>query len=92
MGERGTLLWDGGAALELAVVTADTGFTRKDTRTTVDAGPIGREGHLGCLDEMYAALAEGRASQTDCRDNAKTMAMVFAALESSRLGGTRVPV
>lgn len=48
----------------------------------------GQEGHAGCLDEMFTALREGRPAETDCRDNIKSVAMVLAAVESSRLGKT----
>jgi predicted dehydrogenase len=42
--------------------------------------------HEGCLDEMFAALAEGRKPETDSSDNIYSMAMVLASLESARLG------
>ena len=44
----------------------------------------GREGHAGCLDEMFAALSEGRKAETDCEDNIQSMKMVFGAIESSK--------
>ena len=46
----------------------------------------GREGHEGCLDEMFNALLQERKPETDCRDNIKSMAMVFGALESAKKG------
>jgi predicted dehydrogenase len=46
----------------------------------------GREGHEGCLDEMFNALIQGRKAETDCRDNINSMAMVFGALESAKTG------
>ena len=46
----------------------------------------GREQHAGCVDEMLAALGEGRPAETDCRDNIKSIAMVLAAVESAREG------
>ena len=33
---------------------------------------------------MFAAIAEGRPAETDCTDHLKSLAMVFAALESFR--------
>ncbi len=47
---------------------------------------IGNEGHVGCLDEMFMALIEGRKAETDCSDNIKSMAMVFGAIESAKTG------
>ena len=35
---------------------------------------------------MFDALLEGRKAETDCSDNIKSMAMVFAALESAGAG------
>lgn len=46
----------------------------------------GQEGHRGCLDEMFQALAEQRKPETDGTDNIKSMAMVYGALQSAREG------
>ena len=79
-GDRGALLWDGSGhpAVEL------TG----DATPNAPSAPApyrGRNGHAGCLDEMFAAIAQGRpAAETDCTDHLKSLAMVFAALESFR--------
>ena len=48
-------------------------------------------GMHGGLREMLAFLRKGTAPQTECHDNIKSLAMVFAAMESSRRG-RRVPV
>jgi hypothetical protein len=51
---------------------------------------------LGCLDEMFTALINNRKAETDCRDNIKSMAMVFGALKSAEeqrkvsLGRTKI--
>ena len=47
---------------------------------------MNNEFHEGCLDEMFAALDEGRKPETDSSDNIYSMAMVLASLESARLG------
>jgi len=39
--------------------------------------------HEGCIDEMIESIKVGRKAQTDCRDNIKSLAMVFAAIKSS---------
>lgn len=46
----------------------------------------GPEQHGGAIAEMLDALDSGRLSQTNCFDNFKSMAMVFAAVESARTG------
>ena len=51
----------------------------------------GVDGHNGCFAEMFAALREGRKAETDCSDNIKSMAMVHAALQSSR-EGRKIPI
>jgi hypothetical protein len=45
----------------------------------------------GALHEMLAFLRTGKVPQTECHDNIKSLAMVFAAMESSRKG-KRIPV
>jgi predicted dehydrogenase len=66
--------------------SAEPGFIRTVRRVEAKAAWNGREGHDGCLDEMFAALEEGRPAETDCTDNIKSMAMVFGALESAKTG------
>ena len=57
----------------------ETGFLNHFKRIEAPVNWQGREGHEGCLDEMFDALLEGRKAETDCSDNIKSMAMVFAA-------------
>jgi len=87
IGSRGTARWDG-RSMPVAEIADEAagGFIRPVRR--VEAGTVwnGREGHAGCLDEMFAALEEGRPAETDCADNLKSMAMVFGAIESARTG------
>jgi predicted dehydrogenase len=89
-GEQGTALWDGAGTPYADVVAAGTNddgkFLREFTRVDANVNWSGRSGHAGCLDEMFAALAEGRRAETDCRDNIKSMAMVLGALDSAKLG------
>lgn len=87
-GSKGTAIWDGtNAPYCEVVVDNDTNQFIYETRR-VEAVSLwnGREGHIGCLDEMFNALLEGRKAETDCADNIKSMAMVFGALESARKG------
>jgi predicted dehydrogenase len=39
--------------------------------------------HSGCLENMFNALAASKKPMTDCTDNIKSIAMVFAAIKSS---------
>jgi predicted dehydrogenase len=43
------------------------------------------------LREMLTFLRTGKRPQTECHDNVRSLAMVFAAIESARLG-RRVPI
>jgi len=88
-GEKGTAIWNGDEAPYAVVVAPgdQSGKFHKDyVKVEADMAWTGRGGHAGCLDEMFAALAEGRPAETDCRDNIKSMAMVLGALESARTG------
>ncbi len=38
------------------------------------------------LDEFFAAIKEDRQPECNARDNLKSLAMVFAAIESSKSG------
>ena len=90
MGSAGTAIWDGINA-PYAEVVADPqqeGFQRDARRVEAEASQNipGPEGHFGCLDEMFAALNEGRPPETDGSDNIKSLSMVFGAVESARRG------
>ena len=87
-GSHGTALWDGKNLpyAESLLPGQTEGFTRKTERVEAEASWNGREGHDGCLDEMFSALLEGRKAETDCTDNIKSMAMVFGAIESAKTG------
>lgn len=89
VGSQGTLIWDGDAAPYCSVPAseqAENGLLRRTERITPSAPWTGNEGHAGCLDEMFAALREGRKAETDSSDNVLSMAMVFAAIESAARG------
>ena len=43
-------------------------------------------GQHGALREMLSFLRTGKTPQTECHDNIKSLAMVFAAMQSARTG------
>lgn len=93
-GSKGTAIWDGENEPYAALPEGDVqpgNLWRNERREEAKANWNGRPQHAGCLDEMLAALTEGRTAETDCRDNIKSIAMVFAAVESAR-EGRKVPV
>ncbi|OKP66502.1 oxidoreductase [Paenibacillus sp. P3E] len=88
-GDLGTAVWDGEGmpyAEKVADGVADGKFIRDYERVEGVAVEMKDTFHHGCLEEMFQALAEQRPAETDCRDNRKSMAMVFGALESARTG------
>lgn len=87
-GSRGTAIWDGIAAPygEIVADSDSQEFIRKTERVEATLSWSGREGHWGCLDEMFSALLENRKAETDCTDNIKSVAMVFGALQSAKRG------
>lgn len=88
IGSKGTAIWDGEHApyCEITNNTQEQKFFNDYHRIDSEVTWSGYEGHWGCLDEMFQALIEGREAETDSADNIRTVAMVFAALESAREG------
>ena len=85
-GSGGTASWDGDHRPVAEIVDGDEGFFRPTKKVEVPDIWTGKQGHFGCLDAMFEALEQDRPAETDCTDNIKSVAMVFAALESARTG------
>jgi predicted dehydrogenase len=88
-GERGTAIWDGHREPYAEIVAAgdQSGkFIRDFERVDSVLPEMANTFHHGCLDDMFAALEDGRKPETDCSDNIYSMAMVLAALESAKTG------
>ena len=59
----------------------------------VPATYTGNTGHAGCLDEMFAARAAGRESDTSYTDNIRSLAMCHAAIAiASARRGARIEI
>jgi len=91
IGDRGTLLCEHDQEPHGQVVAGDKGFHRPLKDVKVAKSPLKFGGMHGALREMLAFLRTGRKPQTECHDNIKSLAMVFAVIESNRKG-RRVPV
>jgi predicted dehydrogenase len=93
VGSRGTLTWDGEAALAANVVDGDEGFFRPlrpvDVPPAPDPGMT--MGHVSVIAEFLDAIDDGREPETGGRDNIRSLAMVFAAIDSAA-ARKRVPV
>ena len=87
-GSKGTARWDGSNLpfYEVVDTTRPIQFMSKTKFETAPSTWEGREGHWGCLDEMFGSIEENRLAETDCTDNIKSMEMVFGALESAKSG------
>jgi predicted dehydrogenase len=87
IGTKGTLLWDGETKFSANVVTGNEGFLRPTAPIEVAAAdPEETKGHASVLVAFIDALEAGREPETVGADNLKSLGMVFAAIESSRLG------
>ena len=90
VGSRGTAIWNGLDAPYAEIPQGD-GFLRSCRRVETSVDWHGPDGHAGCLDEMVAALIVDRQPMTHSADNAKSLGMVLAAIESAGSGEV-VPV
>ena len=70
--------------IDANVVTNDTGFFRDLAPIEVlPADPAQTQTHASVIVEFVTALREGRPPETVGSDNIKSLAMVFAAIESA---------
>jgi predicted dehydrogenase len=90
IGERGTLVYDHDQSPKGQVIANKEGFFRQLKDVQVPPERLKFFGMHGALREMLAFLRKGTTPQSQCHDNIKSLAMVFAVIESSRKG-RRVP-
>lgn len=93
IGSKGTMRWDGINAPYYEIPDYDyignkgNPFAERNyVRIVPETEWNGLESHAGAIQEMFDALEEGRDAETDCKDNLKSMMMVFGALESAEVG------
>lgn len=86
IGTRGTLLWDGAERFEASVVSGGEGFFRDLSPLNVPEAPKSdlTHGHASVIANFLDAIEAGRQPETASRDNIKSLAMVFAAIDSAR--------
>jgi predicted dehydrogenase len=85
IGSKGTLLWDGEAGFVGRVVDGDEGFFRplKDIDVPPPRDPRETESHTSVIASFLDAIDSGRQPETAGADNIKSLAMVFAAIQSA---------
>ncbi len=88
VGENGTATWDGTGTPAVAdVVSARGEFLSKTETFTAAVEPDVPGGIAGSLRDFIRALENpGHTPMGECHDNIKSLAMVFAAIESAATG------
>jgi predicted dehydrogenase len=86
IGDKGTFIYEQDKPPFGQVVASKKGFNRKlkDVRPT--AARVKYHVMHGALREMIDFLKKGKIPQTECRDNIKSLAMVFSSIESAKKG------
>lgn len=88
IGEQGSVTWDGGDTFQAQAIAETGGF--RSTYDDIEIPPhestdkVG--GHAGLMREFVRCVQTGTMPETSCTDNIKSLAMVFGAIESARLG------
>jgi len=88
VGEKGSLLYDHDREPAGEVVAGDEGFHRPKKELVPAKSTLKHTGMRGGIREMLACLRKGTPAQTECHDNIRSLAMVFAAIESAAKGKT----
>jgi predicted dehydrogenase len=85
-GTKGTLLWDGFDKFEANKVIGETGFFREVAPLEVPppADESQTHGHASVIADFLKAVKTGGVPETAGSDNIRSLAMVFAAIESAR--------
>lgn len=86
IGDVGTMLYEKGGDPWGELVAGEEGFSRPVKPLEVAEVEMEAGGQHGALKEFLACLREGTMPQGECRDNIRSLAMVFGAIESSRRG------
>ena len=86
VGPGGTAQWDGEGAPTASVVTGKDGFLRDFETVTAEVSSDVPGGIAGSLGDFLNALHTGATPMGECHDNIKSLAMVFAAIESAQTG------
>ncbi len=86
VGPKGTARWDGHGSPVADVVVKPGGFHSECEQRHEHVDDASPAGIGGSLRDFLHALETGATPMGECHDNIKSLAMVFAAMESSRTG------
>ena len=86
IGSKGTLLWDGEDAIAASVVDAEEGFFRPLRSVPIPDWPDSNvtNEHVSAIENFLDALDGRGTPESAGTDNIKSLAMVFAAIDSAR--------
>ncbi len=85
VGPTGSAIWEKNGTPYAELVSGNDGFIRPVSR--VEEPPTAADGGIkGSLKEFLRALETGETPQGECHHNLKSLAMVFAAVESAKRG------
>lgn len=84
VGQKGTIIYENDRPPYGQVASGRKGFIRPQRDIKAPPARMKRSAMQGSLAEMLEFLRSGKAPQTECHDNIKSLAMVFAAIDSAR--------
>jgi predicted dehydrogenase len=90
VGAKGSLLWDGADVIRIEALAPGERIglfapvAQVEPPALVEGDRIG--GHFGVLSDFVAAVRAGSEPETAGRDNIRSLAMVFGAIESAETG------
>jgi predicted dehydrogenase len=85
-GSKGTLLWDGAEGFDAHRVASEEGFLREQEELSVPEAinDFETHGHASVISAFLKAIETGVPPETVADDNIRSLAMVFAAIESAK--------
>lgn len=86
VGARGSAVWDGRHAPRAEIIAAVEGPSARVREVRPAVGTADAVGIEGTLRDFVRALRTGVLPMGECHDNIKSVAMVFAAMESAATG------
>ena len=90
VGAKGSLSWDGADAIRIEVLGSGERQGLFDPVKPVEPPALAESdrigGHFGVLSDFLAAVRFGAQPETAGRDNIRSLAMVFGAIESAEVG------
>lgn len=86
-GTAGTVLWDGADTFDAHRVVGDDGFLREqeDIFVPETVNVYESQGHASVISAFLKAVETGEPPETAAEDNIRSLAMVFAAIESAKI-------